>query len=1177
MHSRDAASRLDPVHIELWCPHGPEIAWQVVAVHGREALSRPYAFELELWCEDAGTDIEAALGVDAELLFERSGLTRAVYGVITEVQIEVPPPGVPDHEGVGARVKIAPAYQLLEQQIDTRFFTGQSVIEILREHLGAALESLGRTLDVESRITGSYNSRDYCVQFRESTFDFCNRLMEEEGITYMFVPDPDSQREVMVLVDNNEAYGAAELLLAEPVMIVAHQADELDRESIQRLDWRSKRTPNRVVTRGHNYKQPATYDEGEAEQLDRPGAGVREQYIDGDRRQITDDPRNDPDAQQFTGTELDQRVAQARVLLQQQQRDAAIGHGRSNAIGFSAGSTFELADARRGTGRESQLLLTEVVHVAKREDGPHASAHVYTNTFACMPRSRPHRPKLRTPRPRVHGVQTGVVVGRDDHEIHTDTLGRVRVRLHADRQADDEHHVCWIRVAQMWAGPGYGSMVIPRVGMQVVVSFVDGNPDCPLVTGCVYDGVNTPPRPLPAELSRSTFKTNSTPGGDGYNELMFEDAKGREQIFMHAQGRMDLRVRGSLFETVGGSHEVVLGPLDDHQNHSDYNLFIGNEINVRSKARLYSKILVASYQQTGALYEVNTSRQSHVLTDSFFNAKRLIVETAEVASTKSNEIVLSASSALTLKAGEHLILESNNNIGLKVGESFISIGIDGIDIGGPRVRINSGGHVANKASDGLTFEEFEMIDPIKALAADDGRPGSPGGGGGRRRSHDSWPIEPHRAPPMVGPKKLPPAGPPSHRGNANDRQLLNAAWSVDETWCSETAFVEGEFDKSGAPWLGTIAIIDHTDGSQITQDYHDLGGGTTYCAPKAIYDILPRETGEGKEAQRELLAVVDSVRTLNILRLRFLSDLPSLRFTDGRARFDVWVVDHEVVIGGTIEFTRGWLLYVIHLFDSVPEDTGGAFDKSIHGMHGWRHCKVDRELGGKNNLAYWNGEAWMPVPMTWTNPLNTRLSGNAIWKEVDKGILKDRTIVKMQYGNDVHWTGIDDLGEWSSATSKNLASRLEQICCDVEQFWSNTFDIKRDDCLSNLAACCGYPLRCELAFREVEHKTSHSIILAENDTRANASAWPFDVSYQVAAHEFGHHLGNPDEYPGAGSVDPSVNGDGAAAGIDDKSIMGSGTIPRRRHLDAVCKALSQLVSREVGKHFTYIPMQKGQL
>jgi type VI secretion system secreted protein VgrG len=328
---------VDPVHIELWCPRGPEISWQVTALRGREALASPYEFEIELWCEDAGLDIEAALGVDAELLFERSGLTRAVYGVLTEVDIDVPPPGMPEHEGVGVRVTLAPAYKLLEQQVDTCFHAGQSVIEILRERLGAALAAFGRKLDVESRITGSYNSRDYCVQFRESTFDFCNRLMEEEGIAYMFVPDVDDQREVMVLVDANAAYAAAELVVAEPIAIVTHSPEELDRESIQRLDWRSRRTPNRVITRGHNYKQPARYDEGEAEQLDRQDT-VREHYVDGDRRQIIDDPVGDSDAKTFTGADLQQRAPQAHLLLEQYRRDIALGHGRSNAVGFVAGA-----------------------------------------------------------------------------------------------------------------------------------------------------------------------------------------------------------------------------------------------------------------------------------------------------------------------------------------------------------------------------------------------------------------------------------------------------------------------------------------------------------------------------------------------------------------------------------------------------------------------------------------------------------------------------------------------------------------------------------------------------------------------------------------------------------------------------------------------------------------------
>jgi type VI secretion system secreted protein VgrG len=148
----DTATRLNPAHIELWCPNGPELPWHVVALRGEEALARPFDFEIELLCEDAGADIEAALGADAELLIERGGLSRVCYGVVVEVEVGVPVLGAPEHEGVMVRLRLAPAFRLLEQELDTRFHAGQTALEILAERLGEGLGQYGRKVDVESRI-----------------------------------------------------------------------------------------------------------------------------------------------------------------------------------------------------------------------------------------------------------------------------------------------------------------------------------------------------------------------------------------------------------------------------------------------------------------------------------------------------------------------------------------------------------------------------------------------------------------------------------------------------------------------------------------------------------------------------------------------------------------------------------------------------------------------------------------------------------------------------------------------------------------------------------------------------------------------------------------------------------------------------------------------------------------
>jgi type VI secretion system VgrG family protein len=1147
-------TRLDPVRVELWCAHGPNVSWQVSSLRGTEAISKPYEFELELVCDDPAVDVEQMLGADAELLLERNGLTRAFYGVLIEVEALQTGPAL-EQEGIRARVRLVPAFRLLEQEVDTRFFMGRTVIDILHELLGLALGVYGRELDVESRLVGHYNRRDYCVQFRESTFDFCSRLMEEEGIAYMFVPDLEAQREVMVLVDSNEGYADVELLVPGPLPLLAHQPEEAERESLQAFHWRSRRTPNRVSTRGYNFKSPARFDEGTAEQHDRQRPSVREQYIDGEQRQIVDDPIDDPDAQTFTGTELDQRVSQANRLLERHAVAAALGRGSGNAVGFCAGGVFELGEAP--SGREREFLLVSVTHEGHVGEGSGASDLAYANRFECIPRTRPFRPLARTAKPRVHGLQTGVVVGRAGDEIHTDALGRVRVKFHGDRRGNtDEHASGWIRVAQMWAGPGYGSMVLPRVGMEVVVAFVDGNPDCPLVIGCVYDGANAPPHDLPGDLSRSTFKSSSTPGGEGFNELRIEDAKGSEQIFVHAQRRMDLRVRGSLYETAVGNREVVVGHKGEREN--THNTMVWGDYNQRGFGSEYTSLFYDQYMSVG-LDTLEHHGRNHLVEVgelAQLSAPKVVVEASEVVSHKANHIELAGNSSISLKGGAKVVIESNHAIEFKVGQSFISIGHKGIDIQGTMVRLNSGGHVG-QASDGQSAIAFKMVDPFTAYSADDGVQGHGArGGAAGGRHHDSWMVEPHRPPPMV-----PPPPPPDRttEDGVGSRKIEQIDWHSQDAWCSEPTTLLGRMEEGTTGQVEMVRVENAVDGATQFAEAFELGSGESFSHVMKIKNIVPRSSITGYESHRNLNASIRGIRTSVPLRLRFISNLPAVRYSQRYGRFDISVVDHEVVAGGTIAYTRGWMHSIIELGDLVPSDTGGLIGgKYYNNSEDWRYSKEVYGDSGEPMLVYWNGAAWVPVPSTWKDPIGTKSGGMGVWKE--------NGVTKTQFGKRA-WP--DPVPEWSAEALEQKDLMLANARDTIDMYWTHQFDLKRVGCLSEDLECCRFRVRITVDFAESSIKQKGGIILSENDARANSGAWPYDAGPQTLAHEFGHHLGNPDEYLGGADVDPTLNEDGATAGIDNQSVMGEGNIIRRRHLGRVCSALSKLIDVHLGKKYTY--------
>ncbi|PRQ00463.1 type VI secretion system Vgr family protein [Enhygromyxa salina] len=553
--------QLEPVRYEAVVHGGPEFDWYVREMSFVEGISTPYALSLVLLTEDweATASVDELLGADLVLTFGRNGVFRVVCGVINEVgTIDVA------SDVLAVRVNVVPALASLAQRVDTRIFQNQTVPQILEEVLGAGLGEYSRKVDA-ALLNATYLPRDYCVQFKESDLEFCHRLMEEEGISYYFDVEVDAALETMVLVDHgpdrpNEDYPAIVAVIEDTVPIINKRPDLADTESIQHLEWSRPEQVTKVTTRQFNWKRPdpKAPPESEVEGQD-PKGRVREIYIPDDRRRLED---RDGDAS-YVGTEVDEDEApQTAKRFEMMSVERGRGEGSSNVTGFRAGGLFVIADHPHPDVAEAKLLLTRVAHfgeAAEEELGADSGGARYENSFVCVSAGAAFRPARSATKPKVYGAQTATVTGPASEEIHTDVHGRVKVKFHWDRLSPlDETSSCWVRVAQMWSGPGWGTWFLPRIGMEVVVQFLDGNPDRPLIVGCVYNGDNTPPYALPDHKTKTTIKSNSSIGGDGFNELRFEDMKNAEQIYVHAQKDYDEEVLNNRTRSVGSNETVTV-------------------------------------------------------------------------------------------------------------------------------------------------------------------------------------------------------------------------------------------------------------------------------------------------------------------------------------------------------------------------------------------------------------------------------------------------------------------------------------------------------------------------------------------------------------------------------------------------------------------------------------------
>lgn len=529
--------------IKVTLPDGSTVDF--VSLQGTERLSQPFEFRVMVRCS---SEIEAELEAD-QLLMKKAVVTmssngtplRYFHGFITDVALGGSKFGVADFGGrtLDYQITLRPWVWLLSQTSDCRVFQNMTVPAIVQE----VCQRAGFT-DLRTQLSGSYEPREYCVQFRETDLNFVSRLLEQEGIFYYF-EHSDSQH-TLVLCDDVAVLtpfpGYDQVPCASSGATFLGIADNSD----YLTEWLVEQSvrSGKFATRDFDFKAPNApltetssiardYDPARFETFDFPALATT--------------PESD----------AVERVAKIRV--QELQSSQMIARGSGDVLGLAAGRVFTLTQHRKADFNIKYLVTSTVISMS---EGPDGAAEALEITIEATDAREAYRPPRVTAKPLVHGLQTALVVGPKGQDIYTDTdgFGQVKVQFHWDRQGQmDEHSSCWIRVSQAWAGEGWGALYLPRLGQEVVVAFLDGDPDRPVIVGSLYNGTHKPPFELPANATQSGVKSCSSVDGSPGNEIRFEDKQGAELLYLQAQKDHQLVVKHDMTTTVGSDQTLNAG------------------------------------------------------------------------------------------------------------------------------------------------------------------------------------------------------------------------------------------------------------------------------------------------------------------------------------------------------------------------------------------------------------------------------------------------------------------------------------------------------------------------------------------------------------------------------------------------------------------------------------------
>ena len=627
----------------------------LVSMSATEKLGRLFKYELELASENGQIKADKIVGQNVTIRLDLgAGRTRYFNGHVSHFRQLT-------SSGQLARYQttIVPWLWFLSRTANCRIFQEQTVPDIVKK----VFRERGFT-NFEDALSGTYRTWEYCVQYRETDFSFVSRLMEHEGIYYYF--KHENGKHSLVLADSyssHEPYPEFDTFVYQPADKGTTTEDYISNWMVE-----TQLQPCSYALNDFDFKNTKSDMQARAKVSREHAAADFEIYdYPGDYSETSD------------GEEY------ARKRIEELQAGYEVATAQSDARGACPGFTFTLTNHPR-KDQNSEHLITSGKYMIKGDDIFSASSGTSECDFSCkftaIRSTQSFRPPRSTPKPSVSGPQTAIVVGPSGEEVYTDQYARVKVKFHWDRYGKaDENSSCWIRVAQVWAGKSWGAMYIPRIGQEVVVEFLEGDPDRPIITGRIYNAQSRPPYDLPGNKTISTLKSNSTKGGDGFNEIRFEDKEGDEQIFIHAEKDEDVRVKNDVKEWIGQDRHLIVKRDQLEEVRGDKHLTVKGDQNEKIDGTVSLDVGTDVQQKAAMKYALEAGADVHI------------------------------------KGGMKVIIEAGKQLSLKAGSSFINIGPGGVAISGmPSVKINSGGSAG--AGSGSSPEAAKL--PREAATAEPG-------------------------------------------------------------------------------------------------------------------------------------------------------------------------------------------------------------------------------------------------------------------------------------------------------------------------------------------------------------------------------------------------------------------------------------------------------------------------